>query len=154
MERTFNFVRNVKGSISMTLESFDFSAPAKKFVIPYNINKIVIPYKFALGLFVSGPAYDFYKSGAFIIEDAETLIKDAVEKGLCAMEEFPEILSLVNIEKIVKSNSYTKINGILKGGNKVEIDNLLTVAKENIATLNTNCKNLIEQHCGVELEIE
>lgn len=154
MERTFNFVRNIQGSISMTLETFDFSAPAKKFVIPHNINKIVVPYKFALGLFVSGPAYDFYKSGAFIIEDAEILIRDGIEKGLCSAEEHPEITSLINIEKIVKSNSYTKINGILKGGNKTEIDNLLMVAKENLATLNVNCKNLIEQHCGVELEIE
>ena len=154
MERTFNFVRNRKGTLSFTLESYDFSAPAKRFVIPYNIKKIVIPYKFALGLFVSGPTYNFYRNGNFTIEDAEVLIKDAIEKGLCSAEEYPDVVSLDRIEKIVKENSYTKIKGVLKGGNKVEIDNLLLAAKENLDTLNVNCKNLIEQHCGVELEIE
>lgn len=154
MERTFNFVRNTKGTLSFVLESFDYSAPAKKFVIPHNVTKIVVPYKFALGLFVSSQAYKFYKDGKIIIEDVKELVEDAVNKGLCALEEHPEVESLINIEKIVKSNSYTKIKSLLTSGSKADINNILVIAKENLDTLNVNCKNLIEQHCGVELEIE
>lgn len=154
MARTFNFVRNRKGTLSMNLESYDFSTPAKKFIIPYNIEKIVVPYKYALGLFVSGFAYEYFKRGNFIIEDFNELVKDAIQKGLCAKEEYPEVLSLVNIENMVKESSYTKIKALIAGGNKTEIDNLIAIARENVSTLNTNCKNYIEQQCGVELEIE
>lgn len=153
-ERTYTFVKNIKGSLAINLESYDMAAPVKKFVIPFNVSKIVVPYRYALGLFVSPDALTQYKLGCFTVDDKDSLIKDAIEKGLCAGEDYPEINSMVEIEKAVKGNKVAKIREIITNGTRVEKDNLIALAKEHVGTLTTVCKNLIEQNCGVELEIE
>lgn len=154
MERTYSFVKNVRGGLAITLDAYDMQMPTKRFVIPHTVTKVVIPYKYALGLFISRGALDQYKLGYFTIDDVEELIKDALEKGLCAAEDYPEISSLVNITNMIKENDTKKIRKLLDNGTKVEIDNLLDAARDNLGTLNTVNKNLIETKCGCELEIE
>lgn len=153
MEKTYSFVKNVSGSLAMNLYTFDMSI-SRKFVIPYNVSKIVVPHNFALGLFVSPDALDMFKQGFFTVENFDNLAKEAIEKGLCASEDYPTIASLIQIEQMVLTNNTVKIKKLLSNKNSVEINNLINFAREHYGKLNQTNKNLIEQECGVELEVE
>ena len=153
MEKTYSFVKNVSGSLAINLYTYDMMVN-RKFTIPYNVSKIVIPHNFALGLFVSPEALSLFKAGFFTVDNYNELVKEAIEKGLCAAEDHPEIASLIQIEQMVVTNNTVKIRKLLANKNSVEINNLISFARENYGKLNQTNKNLIEQECGVELEVE
>ena len=153
MEKTYSFVKNVRGSLAINLYTFDMSI-TRQFSIPYNVSKIVVPHSFALGLFVSPEALNMLKNGFFTVENFDSLVKEAIEKGLCASEDYPQIASLIQIEQMVLSNNTVKIRKLIANKNAVEISNLVSIAKEHYGKLNQTNKNLIETECGVELEVE
>lgn len=153
MEKTYSFVKNVRGSLAIDLYTFDMSIK-RQFSIPYNISKVVVPYNFALGLFVSPEALNMLSMGFFTVEDFDTLVKEAIEKGLCASEDYPQIASLIQVEQMILTNNTVKIKKLLANKNAVEIGNLINFAREHYGKLNQTNKNLIEQECGVELEVE
>lgn len=153
MEKTYSFVKNVRGSLSFPLYNYDMTVK-RGFTIAHNITKIVVPHQFALGLFVTPSALQQFKNGYFTIENFKDLVKDAMEKGLCAEEEYPDIASLIEIEQMVTTNNTVKIRKLLSKKNPIEISNLISFAKEHYGKLNQTNKNLIEQECGVELEVE
>ena len=153
MEKTYSFVKNVRGSLSFPLYNYDMTVK-RGFTIAHNVNKIVVPHQFALGLFVTPSALQQLKMGYFTIENFNDLVKEAIEKGLCAEEDYPDIASLVEIKQMVTTNNTYKIKKLLSKHNSVEISNLISFAKEHYGKLNQTNKNLIEQECGVELEVE
>ena len=153
-QRTYTFVKNVRGSLVIELDAYDASIPTKTFRIPFNVDKIVVPYVYALGLFMSQSALHQFEMGFFKVEDLNNLAEDAISKGLCTPEEFPEITSKMEVEKAILNNDMKKVSDILKRNNKVEIDNLVCFAKTHCDKLYTNVKNIIEQRCGVTLQVD
>ena len=101
--RTFTFVKNVKGWLYIDLETFDMMGARKTFIFGPTVDKLVIPYPYALGLFVTQDAMDMFQNGFFLIENVNELYKAAVEQGFVARNEKPEITLLVDIENAIKS---------------------------------------------------
>lgn len=151
---TYTFVKNVAGTLIIDLETYDMMGARKSFRIPHNVKEIVIPHSYALGLFVSYDALNQYKMGYFTIKGEKELIREAIDLGLYAQEDRPDIVPLSEIEKAVKTNNAKVIEGILAKQDKVEIDNLCMYARENIGSLTGNIVDMIEDALGVELRIE
>jgi hypothetical protein len=152
--RTFTFVKNVKGWLYIDLETYDMMGAPKTFVFGPTVDKVVIPYPYALGLFVSQDAMNMYKRGFFTIESVNDLYKAAVEQGFVARDEKPEITLLVDIENAIKNNKVRALKEILKDANAIVINNVLFCARENFDGLNNEMVELIQDATGVDLRIE
>lgn len=152
--KNFTFIKNVKGGLSITLSSYDMMLPERVFTIPYNADRIAIPEQYALGLFISGDALNAYKSGFFRVENMEELEKAASVVGFFTESINNDILSKEEIEKILTSGDSNKLEEVFARCNYVEMNSIITIAREKIDTLSKNIIDKIENACGVELEIE
>ena len=151
---TYTFVKNIAGTLIIDLETYDMMGARKSFRIPHNVKEIVVPHSYALGLFVSYDALNQYKMGYFTIKNEKELIREAIDLGLYAQDDRPDIVPLSEIEKAIKTNNAKFIKDILDRGDKVEVDNLCLYAKENIDSLTGSIVDMIENALGVELRIE
>ena len=64
------------------------------------------------------------------------------------------MLTVKDIEKIIKTNNDKALDKLIANGTKVEMDNLVIVARENFSELTSNVISKIEKACGAELRIE
>lgn len=154
--RTFTFVKNVKGSLYIDLETFDMMGVRKTFVFGPTIDKLVIPYPYALGLFVSPSALAMYRSGIFTIENENELYKAGVEQGFVAREEKPEVTKLIDIENAIKGNKIRALKDLIVKGKEdpVVVNNVLSCAREYFDGLSNEMVELIQDATGVDLRIE
>ena len=154
--RTFTFVKNVKGWLFIELETFDMMGVRKTFTFGPNVDKLVIPFPYALGLFVSPEALKMYNNGVFTIENVNDLYKAGVEQGFVAREERPDVTLLVDIENAIKGNKVKLLKQyITKGVNdSVVVNNVLTCAREYYDGLSNEMVDLIQDATGVDLRIE
>jgi hypothetical protein len=154
--RTFTFVKNVKGSLYIDLETFDMMGATKTFVFGPTIDKLIIPYPYALGLFVSPSALDMYRNGIFTIENDAELYKAGVEQGFVAREERPDVTRLVDIEAAIKGNKVRALKDIIaKGENDpVVVNNVVYCAREFFDSLSNEMVELIQTATGVDLRVE
>ncbi len=99
--KAYTFVKNTTGSLTFYLEAYDTTLPKRRFHFGAQTKKIIVPYVYALGLFVSESAYNQYdKLGLFKIENRDELLKDAASLGLCAYEEEEKKEEPIGLDKI------------------------------------------------------
>jgi hypothetical protein len=84
--RNYTFVKNVKGGLGFTLDSWNMQLPQRTFTIRHSIEQIAIPEYYALGLFISSSALDSYRQAYFVITDVNELKNKASELALFADE--------------------------------------------------------------------
>ena len=154
--RTFTFVKNVKGWLYIDLETYDMMGARKTFVFGPTVDRLVIPYQYALGLFISNGALTMYRKGVFTIENANELYKAGIEHGFIAREEKPEITLLVDIENAIKNNKIKAFKDLVKKneGNSLFATSVLVCAREHFDGLNNEMVELIQDTTGVDLRIE
>lgn len=152
--KNYTFVKNVKGGLSIALDSWNMQLPRRVFTLRHNIEQIAIPEDYALGLFVSSEALDMYKNGYFTITDFKSLKEKAKDIGLFVEQEPNYVVSVKDIDKMVKGNDEKAIDKLIGRGNPVELNNLFIAARENYETLTSNVISKIEKACGAELRIE
>ena len=153
--KNFTFIKNVKGTLIFKLSSYYMLLPERTFAIPHNIDRIVVPEQYALGLFVSSDAYQAFQEGYFRVEEIEELEKAASLIGCFAESESKNnILDVKDIEKILLETNTEELDKLLNRSNYVEMTNMIGVAREHFEELPKNIIEKIEKACGVELEIE
>lgn len=152
--KNYTFVKNVKGGLSIVLDSYDMQLPTRSFSIAYNIDQITIPENYALGLFVSSVSLQMFEEGYFSIPEFKELKNKAKEIGLFSDVNIESVYTAKEIEKIIKSNDAKGLGNILNRRNNIEMENLIIIARENMDNLNSSTINKIEQACGAELRIE
>lgn len=152
--KNYTFVKNVKGGLSIALDSWNMQLPRRVFTLRHNIEQIAIPEDYALGLFVSSEALDMYKNGYFTITDFKSLKEKAKDIGLFVEQEPNYVVSVKDIDKMIKGNDEKAIDKLIGRGNAVELNNLFIAARENYETLTSNVISKIEKACGAELRIE
>lgn len=152
--KNYTFVKNVKGGLTITLDSWNMQLPTRNFNLIGNVRQIAIPEDYALGLFVTDGALSMMKSGYFTVANFAELQKKAREIGLFADEEVENCYSIEDIEKILVKQNSKKVEEIIARNKRVEIDNLITLAREHIEELPSNIVRQIEDACGAELRIE
>lgn len=152
--KNYTFVKNVKGGLTITLESWNMQLPLRHFNMIGNVSQIAIPEDYALGLFVSDSALTMYKNGYFTIANFSELQKKAREIGLFADEEIDDCYSLAEIEKFIVKQNVKKVEEIIARNKRVEIDGLVTLAREHFDELPASIITQIEDACGAELRIE
>jgi hypothetical protein len=152
--KNYTFVKNVKGGLTITLDSWNMQLPTRNFNLIGNVRQIAVPEDYALGLFVTDGALSMMKSGYFTIANFAELQKKAREIGLFADDEVETCYSIEEIEKILVKQNSKKVEEIIARNKRVEIDNLITLAREHIEELPSNIVRQIEDACGAELRIE
>jgi len=152
--RNFTFIKNVKGSLSIKLSSYDMMLPEKIFTIAYNVDKISIPEQYALGLFVSSGALHQYQSGFFKVENMEDLEKAASMIGLFVEPMESQAKDQKEIVEMLKNNDVASLEKVIENGNAVDMKNLIVIARQEFDSLSKSVIEKIEKACGVELEIE
>lgn len=154
-KQVYTFEKNIRGGVHFTLQSFDNSLPEKMFKIPHNIDRIVIPYIYALGLFISSTALKMFQDGYFTIKESEDLIGDATTAGLYFDEGFKQRADKIeNIKNIILANDIVGVEKLIKRGSQIDIKNLIAIARENIAIVSGGVISKIENACGVSLTDE
>lgn len=152
--KNYTFVKNVKGGLTITLDSWNMQLPTKNFTMTGNVEQIAVPEDYALGLFVSDSALSMLASGYFRVLNLGELQKKATEIGLFANPDISNCYSIEETEKFVKTHNLKKIQEIISRNRRVEIDNLVTIVREQIDTIPSNIITQIEDACGAELRIE
>ena len=152
--KNYTFVKNVKGGLTISLDSWNMQLPTRNFNMGGNVNQVAIPEDYALGLFVSDGALSMLKNGYFTVVNLSELQKKAREMGLFADAELVNCYTVAEIEKFVANNNVKKVKEIIERNKRVEVDNLVTIAREQIDSLSSNIISQIEDACGAELRIE
>lgn len=152
--KNYTFVKNVKGGLTITLDSWNMQLPTRDFNLVGNVSQIAIPEDYALGLFVSDGALTMLESGYFTVVNFNDLRKKAKEIGLFADRVIDKCYTVAEIENFILKQNSSKITEIIKRNRKVEFDNLVVLAREHFDKLPSNIIKQIEDACGAELRIE
>ena len=152
--KAYTFVKNVKGSLTFPLDSYNMSLPTKMFTIPVNADRVIVPFPYAMGLFITDAAMKQYENGYFSILDYESLKQSAEEIGFLPRTAVENKYTPKYIEKTLVDGDVNKVKDILNNGGKAAVDTLLVIAKENYEQLNNSIIRTISDTCGVELGIE
>ena len=152
--KNYTFVKNVKGGLTITLESWNMQLPTRHFNLIGNVNQIAIPEDYALGLFVSDGALNMLKNGYFRVLNMPELQKRAKEIGLFADDEVEKCYTVSEIENFILKQNAKKFEEIIERNQRVEFDNLVTLAREHFDSLPSSIIKQIEDACGAELRIE
>lgn len=152
--RNYTFVKNIKGGLTVTLDSWNMQLPTRDFRFIGSVEQLAIPEEYALGLFVSNDALAMLERGYFTVSNFNELQRKAKEIGLFADIIDNDIYTAKDIEKIIVKQDAKKIAEIIQRNIRVEIDNLITIAREHFDELPSNIVTQIEDACGAELRIE
>lgn len=151
--KSYTFVKNIAGQLRIRLESYNMQNARQDFVIPAGVEKVIVPYQYALGLFVTPEATKQYQLGYFIVEDIDSLIEEASSLGLVAKKE-EGVLTIKAVAELLQKNDSDKIEALIKRKNPVELANLFTLVRENYDKIPSGVLSKIETLCGVELKID
>lgn len=152
--KNYTFVKNVKGGLTITLNSWNMQLPTRNFTMSGNVEQLAIPEDYALGLFISDGALNMFQEGYFTIGNLKELQAKARELGLFADNEVDNCYTIKEIENFVVKQNVKKIQEIITNNKFVEFDNLVVIAREHIDELPSNIITQIEDACGAELRIE
>ena len=152
--KAYTFVKNIAGQLRITLESYNMQNARQDFVLPAGVEKIIVPYQYALGLFVTPSAKHQLELGYFTVEDMDSLVEEAKSYGLVAYENDNKILTIKEVADLLQSNNIVEIENLIKRQNPVELANLFTLVRENYNAIPSGILSKIETLCGVELRID
>lgn len=152
--RTFSFVKNVKGGLSFELDSYDMTLPRKTFSIPYNVDKIVVPEQYALGLFISEDALQAFEQGYFTVDQYEELERMGEAIGLTAARTPRHVYTGAEITKAVVTGDMAVLDDILNSTNPIDISNLMVIVNSMMDQIPGGVISKIENACGVDLRVE
>lgn len=152
--KAYTFVKNIAGQLRISLETYNMQNAMQDFVIPAGVEKVIVPYQYALGLFVSPSALNQYRAGYFTVEDIESLVADAREYGLVAAQEEKTVLTIKEVAVLLQENNIKQIESLIQRRNPVELANLFTLVRENYDKVPAGILTKIETLCGVELRID
>lgn len=152
--KAYTFVKNIGGQLRISLESYNMQNARQDFVMPAGVDRVIVPYQYALGLFVSPSAYNQYKLGYFTVEDIDSLIAEATSFGLVAAKGDQSILTLKQVAELLKDGNLPGIEALIQRKNPVELANLFTIVRENYNKVPAGILSKIETLCGVELKID
>ena len=157
-KKAYTFIKNVPGSLTFFLDSYNMQLPRKQFTINHNVESIVVPFAYALGIFVSDDTMQQYKEGYLLIPDFDELRKDAEELGFIVKSEGEDkkavILKDGDIEKLVLDNDIKGIKAIIDSKNAKNCDTLMLYVRQHKDVVNSGIVKMIEDACGVGLKDE
>lgn len=151
--KAYTFVKNVTGSLRITLDSYDMSLSQKDFFMAHGMERVVVPHKYALGLFISDGAKNQFDLGYFTIDDYESLKEEAIGIGLAAGVA-REVNTPKAIAEALESQDLKFIDKLLDKNNPVDIANLINIIRANLGKVPYSILERVENACGVELKVD
>jgi hypothetical protein len=149
----FALVKNFVGGMAVTLEAYDFSAPARTIHFNFNQEKMYLPAKWALGVFVTPSALQQMEKGYFTFENLDALIQMAEELGYYVPDSIREPkVTIKEIAKALRSSDMEFLKKItLNLSNKLKSD-LTSTAQSMYSSLNQSVIEFLEKQLKVSLK--
>ena len=148
----YDIIKNTKGTLSLTLPSYDMTAPERVITIPFNAKQIRVPRTFALGIFVDPVLESMYKKGKFRVEPADKFEAEVAEI-FYPIEDKVKVYAEAEIVKMLQQGNRVGIRQLLEesGANR---DNVIIIAREHIGDIPMSMIQDLEKMLGVELQVE
>lgn len=149
----FTMVKNYVGAMAVTLESEDFSTPARLILFKFNQDEKQIPAKWAIGALVSDGALGQMEKGYFTFKEFDEYVAMAEDMGHYVPDSIkqPEI-TLKEMRKALKSNNVQDIKGFLPKLSTKQKTDLITLGQTLYQRLNMEVVTLIEKELGISLK--
>lgn len=153
MNRSYVFVKNISGSLNIALDSYNMALPRREFIIPFNVDTIMIPHTYALGLFITQDALNAFNQGLFSIQQYEELQQEGIDLGLAIGIDVPNIKSVSQLKELLINDDMNAICKVITDKKPTEICNLISAAVDCYDDLKSAMITKIETACGVELSV-
>lgn len=149
----FAMVKNFVGGMAVTVEAYDFSAPARTINFNFNQEKMYLPVKWALGVFVTPGALRQMEKGYFTFENLDALIQMAEELGYYVPDSIREPkVTIKEMAKALRGSDMEFLKKITTNvSNKVKSD-LTSTAQTMYSNLNQSVIQFLEKQLKVSLK--
>ena len=149
----FAMIKNFVGGMAVTVEAYDFSAPARTLHFNFNQEKMYLPAKWALGVFVTPGALGQMEKGYFTFENLDELIKQAEDLGYYVPDSIKEPkVTLKEMKTALRSGDVKTVEKLVKnisGKNKTD---LISLARAMYNNLNQSVIGYLEKELRVQLK--
>ena len=146
-------VKNYVGGLSVGIDPHDFSMPTRKFNFEHNVDRIYIPAKFALGVFVTPSALKILEEGYITFEGMKDLIQEAEDLGYYVPESVknPKVTHK-EIRALLRAGDVNKMKTILLNATKKTEQDFIDIAKQLYSNLSMNVVHFLEKEYKVSLK--
>ena len=150
---SFVMVKNYRGGFGVTLEPWDFSSPGRPIRFKHDQEKLHVPTKWALGVFVTPSAIKNMEEGYFTFEDLHVLIKMAEDLGLYVPDSIKEPkVNLKDLKNALLKNNLTEVKKLMMNATKKLIADFTTLARRHFQELSVAMVSYIEATYKVSLK--
>ena len=151
--KQFVMVKNTAGSLTVKLEAYDFSTPARPIKFKHNQDKNYIPEKWAIGVFVTPSALKQLELGYFTFENLNVLIEKAEELGYYVPDSIKEpVVTLKEMKAVLRGGNVKEVEKILlniNGKNKIDF---ISMARAMYGDLKSDMVDFLEKKLRVQLK--
>jgi hypothetical protein len=150
---SFVMVKNYRGGFGVSLEPWDFSAPARSIRFRFDQEQQHVPTKWALGIFVSPLAVKLLEEGYYTFENLHVLIKMAEDLGLYVPDSIKEPkINLKELKNALLKNDLATIKRLMMNASKKLVADFIVLARQNHSMLSIAMVTFIESTYKVSLE--
>lgn len=151
--KSFVMVKNYRGGFGVTLEPWDFSAPARPIRFKFDQEKQHVPTKWALGIFVTPLAIKLLEEGYYTFENLHVLIKMAEDLGLYVPDSIKEPkINLRDLKNALLKNDLAAVKKFMMNASQKLIADFVTLARQNFSLLSVAMVTYIQSTFKVSLE--
>lgn len=151
--KQFVMVKNTAGSLTVKLEAYDFSTPARSIKFRHDQDRNYINEKWAIGVFVTPSALRQLELGYFTFEKLNVLIEKAEELGYYVPDSIKEpVITLKEMKTILRSGNINEVEKLLlniSGKNKVDF---ISMARSMYGDLKLDMVDFLESKLRVQLK--
>lgn len=148
----FVMIKNAVGSMTVMLESYDFSVPARPIVFKFDQERNYIPVKWAIGAFVTPSALRQMELGYFTFEKIEILIEMAEDLGYYVPDSIKEPkVTLKDIAKALRSGEVVALDKVTAFMSNKTRQDIIATAQKMFGVLNQNTIQYLEKKLKVAL---
>jgi hypothetical protein len=143
--KTFVMNKNCRGYLTVVLDTFDYSAPSRELMFSFDQDTMYVPWKWALGVFVTRSAEKMMVNGFFTFEKLELLIEMAEYEGLFVSDSIKQPkVTTKELRKLVMKNDVDGLKQKMFNANSKTINDLVGLAKKAYDKLNILLRKLIK----------
>lgn len=150
---SFVMVKNYRGGFGVSLEPWDFSAPARLIRFKFDQDKQHVPTKWALGIFVTPLAIKLLEEGYYTFENLHVLIKMAEDLGLYVPDSIKEPkINLRDLKNALLKNDLAAVKKYMMNASQKLSADFVALARQNFEQLSVAMVTYIQSTFKVSLE--
>jgi len=146
-------IKNTEGGLTVVLEAYDFSVPARPIHFKHDQEKNYIPEKWAIGTFITPNAVRQMELGYFTFENLDVLIQKAEELGYYVPDSIKEPkVTLKEMKTALRSGDVKIVEKLVNGITGKNKTDLISLSRTMYSNLNQSVIEYLEKKLRVQLK--